>query len=1028
MSFEIRVSHLEFRRPAVGIMFLLAMTHMVVSAARAQSGSEGSIEGVITDPSGAVLPGVMVKACNVNTSAIQSATTDDRGSFRFLVLPVGNYEVQATRGGFAALVQKDVVVTVGRRVYLNLSMSLQTQSETVAVNGETQLVEPTRAHVSSTVEESLIKSLPVNGRNFTDFVALSPGVVRGPSGFSSFGGQRSLNLMLLDGVSNNNPHGGDAFLGFPYQFSVEAVQEFQVNVNGYSAELGRAANGVVSVATKSGTNQFHGSLFWYYRDKALNATDLISKNLGESKEPLHVNQFGGTFGGPILKQKLFFFGSYDAQRRQQRNETFLNLPAGFQLSSNPTVAAFQQQALDYLAPRAIPFLQGFDLDVYFFKADWRIAPSHLLSARLNINRFPVENGFNSGPQSSLERSGPGHSRNDTLAFSLTSTSSPAVVNVARFNYLTNEDRVEPNSVNPQAQVFEGGQLVLNIGRGIQLPQRSFVRQFEWADTLAWSRGRHVLKFGADFILAPLLWYHAPSFSGNYRFNSLEGFGRSLAGTPAPASGEQYIQAFSGEGKPGATLHPDSTEFAAFVQDEWRVRPNLTFNLGLRYDVQWMAQPEVSNPAASLAAAGYDTGHIPVDPNNFSPRFGFAWAPLKGQRLVLRGGYGLYYTWTRGAMAVRTHYQNGIGAQTRTFAAGTPNAAFIPAYPNTICGPPDPSGLPPSCAAPTAGSDVIMPFSPDYVTAYDQHLNFGGEFQLRSDLAISASYLMVKGVHLQRWRDVNLAAPTAASIGIAGTTAVLGFSRFAQPRPIAGFDRILALESAGNSLYHGLAVQLIKRFSYNFQFSASYTLGKVTDDRPEALIFNPGGGADAFLLSDPFNARADRGPAVVDARHRFVASGVWELNYARSLRGVAKAVLGGWDISAILEAQSGLPYSGLVNFDLNSDGNAFSDRTPGQPRNIFRVLSLISLNPRVTRNVRLHENARLQLIAEAFNVFNRANVTEVRTTQYSRSNSPGACGIAGTPCLVPLTSGLTAFGAANATSGPRIAQLSVKLVF
>jgi hypothetical protein len=596
--------------------------------------------------------------------------------------------------------------------------------------------------------------------------------------------------------------------------------------------------------------------------------------------------------------------------------------------------------------------------------------------------------------------------------------------VARFNYLLEDGRNLSNSVNPQAMIFEGGQQVLIIGRAVADPQRSLIRQFEWSDALAWSRGGHGLKFGGNLIAARIRWEHAPSFSGNYRFNSLESFGRSLAGVPAPATGEQYTQAFSGEGKPGATLHPDSTEFAAFVQDEWRAQPNLTFNFGVRYDIQWMAQPDVSNPSPALAAAGYDTGHIPLDANNFSPRFGFAWSPLRSQRLVLRGGYGIFYTWTRAAMAVRPHYQNGIGVQTRTFTPGTPSAAFIPAYPNTVCGPPDPSGLPPGCPAPTAGTDSIMPFSPDYVTAYDQHASFGVEFQFRNDWTLSASYMMVKGVHLQRWRDVNLVAPTPATIRIAGTDTALTYLRFGSPRPISGFDRILALESGGNSFYHGLAVQLNKRFSHNFQFLAGYTLSKVIDDRPESQIFNPGGGAEANLLSDPFNPRADRGPGVVDARHRFVLSGVWELNSATHLRGLAKAILGGWELSGIVAVQSGLPYTGLVNFDLNNDGNPFSDRTPGQPRNTLRLPTTVSLDPRVTRNVRLTEHARLQFIWEAFNVFNRANITGVRTTQFSRSTSAAVCGVARTPCLVPQSN----FGAPTATLDPRIMQLSLKLLF
>lgn len=1006
------------RIAAVACLLLL----LLVPNTKAQSGNEGSIEGTVTDASGAVVPGVILKARNLSTSETTATTTNDLGIFRFLVLPAGTYEISADHPGFATLIHNGVTVTVGAKISLALTLRVATHLEKVVTVSETPLVEITRTHVSSAVDERSIDGLPVNGRNFLDFVLLSPGVIRGPVGNMVFGGQRSLSLMLLDGANNNDPNVGENFLNIPYQFSLEVVQEFQVNTNGYSAELGRAANGLVSTITKSGSNEFIGTLFWYFRDRGLNATDLISKNLGAPKEPLHVHQFGAAVGGPILKNRLFFFASYDGQRRQRQNLTLLNLPAGFALSSNPTVASFQQRALDYLTPRAVSYLQTFDEDPYFAKTDWHITPGHRLSARWNSVRFRSANTRVSGRQNSLEHTGDAPTDNHALAVSLTSTVSSRMVNVARFNYLHNDLRSGANSANPRANIFEGGQLVLTIGRAVRDPIRVPFHQFQWSDTLSWSQGRHAIKLGVDVLASRNTNFSALGFSGDYRFNSLESFGRSLAGAPNPQTGETYVQAFSGESSSGATVHPHANELAAFVQDEWRVRPGLTLSLGLRYDVQLLAKPPVRN--AALLAAGWDTSFVPRDRNNLGPRLGFAWSPLRSQRLVVRGGYGLFYGWLRGGMAARTHLLNGVSVQTRTFTPGTPSGALIPAYPNTLCGPPDPSGAPPNCPPPTAGVDVIMLYSRDYVQPYDQHSSFGVEYQLHPDVAVSASYLLVRGTHLQRLRDNNLTAPVPTSIGIAGTNMVLTHQRFPATRPIAGFSRIIALEASGNSTYHGMVVQLNKRFSQNFQFQASYTLGKVVDDRPAPLILEPGGAAEASLLSDPSNPRADRGPAGEDARHRFVVSGVWELNYAKRLASPAKAIFGGWQLSGILAVQAGLPYSGLVNFDLNNDGNPFSDRTPGQPRNAFRLPTTVSLDPRVTRNVRITEGVRLQFICEAFNIFNHANSIAVRDTQFSRSTSPAQCGIAGTPCLVPQTN----FGTSTATSGPRTLQLALKLQF
>ena len=1013
------------------------------ASAFAQSGNEGSIEGLIIDPSGAVIFGVNVTARDIDTAAIYRAVTDGDGRFRFLVLPVGTYQVTAEHPGFATLVDKDVVVTVGAKVNLPLTLPLASQTQSLEVNSETPLVEPARTHVSSTIEERSIANLPVNGRNFNDFIVLAPGVIRGPvlmnfgSGIPSVGGQRSFSMTLVDGAENAPAFSGPFGPGIqPYQFSLEAVREFQVNTNSYSAELGHAGNGLISVVTKSGTNDFHGTLFWYFRDKGLNATDLIRRINSLPKEPLHVHQFGGAGGGPILRNKVFFFADYDAQRRNLQNLTLLNLPATFSLSPDPTVAGFQQRALDYLTPRAASYIQTLDQDVYFAKVDWQITSTQLLSTRWNTQRFSGENSFAAGAATSLENNTNSLTTNQSLVLSLTSTISSAVVNVVRLGYLPINDKGRPNSVNPTASIFETGQQVLTVGRGGGA-QRTLVRQFDWSDTLSMSRGRHAFKFGGDVLLARNRGQNAPNFFGNYRFNSLESFGRGLAQlpvcnppqNPAPAScrtplaNETYIQGFSGEGKPGAIIFPNSTEFASFLQDEWRARTDLTFSMGLRYDIQVMAKPAVKNPSAALAAAGLDTSFVPLDANNFAPRLGFAWTPLRGQRLVVRGGYGLFFARLQDVIAGRAHAQNGVSVQTRTFTG-----ASIPAYPNTLCGPPDPSGLPPSCPPPTGGSDSLMLFSQNYVQPYDQQASLGIEYQLRDNWAISASYLMVRGTHLPRWRDTNLSAPTPTNIGIAGTNTVLTYQRFPTTRPIPGFDRTFLLASEANSTYHGMAVQLNKRFSNNFQFLAGYTLGRVIDDRPEAINFNAGGPNDALLLSDSFNPGADRGPGVEDVRHRFVLSGFWDLNYANRLSKTGKALLGGWELSGILAVQSGLPYSGLVNFDLNNDGNSQTDRAPGQPRNTFRQPTTVSMDPRVTRNVAIKEQLRVQFICEAFNVLNRANITDQRTTQFSRSALAGVCGISGTPCLVRQSAGITAFGAPAATLGPRIMQLALKLLF
>jgi carboxypeptidase family protein/TonB-dependent receptor-like protein len=1016
---------------AVSILLLALLCSRQVRA-----GDEGSIEGTVIDPSGAVVSKAQLKARNIRTSVTFVAASNESGLFEFPVLPVGMYELTVNRAGFALLIQKDVLVTVGARINLMLTLTLAGKSESIVVNGGTPIVETTRSQVSTTVDSRSITELPVNGRNFNDFVLLTPGVTRDArTGMASFAGQRSMNSLLVDGTDDNQTFFGlpmgSVGENAPYQFSLGVVQEFQVNSNAYSAELGRAGAGVTNVVTKSGSNELHGTAFWYYRDRSLNATDAVNKLNGRPKSPYHFNQFGAALGGPLRRDKLFFLVSYDGQRSAIQNAVFSNLPASFTFSGDSVVAGFQQNALAYLVARSASWNRTFDQNVSFARLDWQMRPSHLLTGRWNRQRFTGRGQENNGPQNSFEHTGSSLVNRDTLSVSLTSAFSSSRINVARFGYVSSDQPGSAYSPNPEANVFQGGQLVLTVGRNPISPRENKIRGLEWADTLSFLHGRHSLKIGANALWDGIEFFTAANFSGSYRFNSLESFGRSLAGAPMPLPGEFYTEAFSGTNMHGARVHPNFTEWAVFVQDEWRVVPRFTLNLGMRYDLQVLVKPTVKNPSSALTIAGLDTSFVPTDKHNLAPRVGFAWSPLATSNgFLVRGGYGIFYTITPSIMTARPFFQNGLTVVTKTFRGGTTTAAIIPNYPNTLCGPPDPSGLPPSCAAPATadGNPTLVFFSPRYVQPYTQQGSFGIEIAPQKDFAVSVSYLWVKGTHLQQTRDANLSTPTTpTSIGIADTSTVLTYQKFTLPRPISGFDRIWLFEGAASSTYHGLIMQANKRLTNNFQFLASYTLGKVIDDVPDHFTVNPG--FDDFgQISDSSNPRADRGPGANDQRHRFVLSGIWRLDYTENLPRAAKAILGGWEFSGIFVAQSGHPYSGLVNSDLNNDGNAATDRTPGLGKDTFYLPTTISLDPRLTRTVPLNERVKLQLIWEAFNVLNHTNVTGVRTTQFSFSTSPGVCGVAGVPCLVPQNAGLSAFGTPTATSGPRIVQLSAKFVF
>jgi hypothetical protein len=1006
-------------------LLALALT-LIPTVVRAQSGNQGSIEGFATDSSGGVIAAVVVTLRNLDTSRTFVASTNDAGLFRFPILPVGAYELTAEHARFATVTIARVVLNEGARINLPLTMSIAESKESVTVSPREPIVETTRTDVSTTLDGRMIANMPVNGRDFANLALLTPGVTRDVRGGLSFSGQRGSNVMRVDGVEDNDPIFDQPIAGGfvrdgrgAYQFSQSAIEELHVSANAYGAELGHATGGVMSVVTKSGSNEYRGSAFEFYRDKALNANDPVNVQNGLPKAPFHVNQIGGVVGGPLRKNTLFFFFNYEALRSTVQNTVVLTLPETFRFSSDPDAARFEQQALAYLEARAQSWTLPLTQDIYMPKVDWQLAPGHSLSGRWNRRRFTGGN-LGVGPQNSLEHATVNEAPSDTVAATLTSSLSSSTVNVARFNYLWYDQPWHVQSPNAEAIVYQGGQEVLAVGQATDRDRTA--TRAEWSDTVSHLRGRHTLKIGGNLSVNRITDYTAGNFSGSYRFNSLESFGRSLAGTPLSVSGDQYTQAFSGEGTRGATVRPAFSELSAFANDDWRVRSNITLTLGARYDLQLMMKPPVKNPSPQLAAAGLDTSELETDKRDLAPRLGVAWTPRGDNGMVVRGGYGLFYGRTPGLSLSNALLQNGITVQTRVFRAGSPSASLIPSYPNNVCGPPDPAGLPPNCSAPALGGapPSLFLFGNGYRQPVTQQASAGAEFQLHSDLSVGVTYLFVKGSHLQRMRDVNLGATTPGTIGIANSTETLVVPVFPALRPLPDFDAIQVLESDAESVYHGMAVQLNKRFSSHVQVLASYTLGKVIDDAPSVYGDGP--------LSDPSNPSADRGPGVNDQRHRLSVSGMWDLDYADRMSGVTKALMSAWQLSFILTAQSGQPYSGMVQTDLNNDGNASNDRTPGSTRNSFYAPSTVSLDPRLARMVRIGRRSSLQLALEAFNVFNRTNIIAVRTTQYAYTKDQAACGIAAAPCLVPQDHGLTAFGTPVTSAGPRILQLSARFVF
>jgi outer membrane receptor protein involved in Fe transport len=992
------------------VLVVLLLTIASASFAQSQA-TTGNIEGRVLDPNGAVVPGVSVTATNQATGLEKSATTDSDGNYRVSLLPPGLYNVKTSApSGFQAASYANVTVTVGGKTPLEISLGLAgAAAATVDVTTEAPVVETGRTSISTTINERAIQNLPVNGRNYLDFATLTPGVIRDPTrtGDLSVGGQKgTLNSLQVDGVDTNNTFFGQAFgrtgVRPPYQFSEESVQEFQVNQNGFSAEFGRAGGAVINVVTKSGTNEFHGSGFEYFRDEALNANPTANKTsqaqrlLPNKRTPQQINQFGGSIAGPIVKNRAFFFFTYDGQRQKLTNP--IDAP---NLGSAPASV----QAI--LNPKLGTYPIGRDQDVIMAKGDFTMNTNNRLSLRFNRQNFTGANNESTGPQSVLEHTGSSLAKTTTFSGTLATNLTQQLINEFRFQWARDAEPGEANSAQPEARI---GTVVsgttttfLNIGRNNFSPRETTIRRWQVVDNISYYTGRHSFKTGIDFNFDRVLNFFPGFFSGQYTFNNYTAFG-----TNTPSA---YQQAFAGAGTSGATTHPDINDYGFYLQDDWKVNTKLTLNLGARYDRETLARPPVQNPDPQLIGRGLDTSTPVKDNNNLAPRAGFSYAP--DEKTVIRGGFGLFYTRTTGIMLGTAHSQNGISVKNYSL-----NAAQIAAnglvYPNILAAPPT-VGLSPIS---------IFLFAPHYVQPYVQQGRLGFEHEIRKNMSLSFTYLFFKGVHLSRTRDINLPAPTLRTfIEPSGTSIQVG--RFETARPVPGYARINYFESTGNSTYNALAIQLQRRFYKGWQFLASYTFSRSRDDRPDQTAVVPGNaGDDAKIVFNQLNVRGDYDVADVDIPHRFVFSSVREYGtFKKTKSSFLRFLLSDYTFSSITQINSGVPYTATVGADLNNDGNRFNDRAPGTLRNGFRVHYFWQSDMRITRAFRLGETMRLKLIAEGFNLSNRTNVLSPNINLYSgfTGTSPG-------PFTFTVPTGTLRFGLPRAFFPSREFQLAIKFDF
>jgi outer membrane receptor protein involved in Fe transport len=985
----------------LAIIALVLCVYTLAAFAQSEIGG-ATLSGTVRDPSGAAVPNVKVTAKQTATGFTRVAQSSSAGIYSFTALPPGGYQVTAEAQGFKSTELKDITLAVGAVATVDLAMQLGTASETITVAAEATGVETERSQTSTSVNTDSVADLPINGRNFLDFTLLTPGVVRDPtrSGDLSFGGQRgTANSTQVDGSDANNVFFGQsvgrAGTGRnPYSFSQDAVQEFQVAANAYGAEYGRAGGGVINVITKSGTNDFHGTVFEFFRDKAMNANTWANNHAnggrGLPKGAYHFNQFGGNIGGPIKKDKIFFFFDYDGQRNTSPNTVILGIAA----PSDP----LSQQALASLQPYLNPYAQGLNNDVYLGKVDFNISDKQRLSVRYNANRFTGMNFENGGQTSSADHTGNSSVNTDNVSGTHTFVLTPTTVLESRFTYTRDDEPGEANSTAPEAVIRQNGTTAISIGRNSFSPRYTNVKTYQWAESISHVRGRHTYKMGLDMIWQQIGNYFPGNFSGSFIFNSYADFASNK-----PFS---FTQAFSGASTDGPLSQPNTNEYAFYVQDTWRVNNSLTLNYGVRYDLFDYANPPVKNPDPGLAAMGLDTSHINLDTNNVAARFGFAYKLSNSGRTVLRGGYGTYYGRTPTILTGTAFTQNGIQVQTYTLSSN------FPLYPNILSAPPALNRTP----------DIYV-FARDYVQPITHQWSVNLEHQLGRDYVVTVGYLAVRGEHLTRTRDINLYPEAAVQGSFADGTPVT-FLRHpgtaANPnsplRIDPNFGRISLFDSGADSIYHGGFVQLSKRLSRNFQVLTSYTLAHAIDDRPDFTSVVVGTD-DSKNAQDTTYPNLERGRANADIRHRFVFSGIWDIDYAKSIQNwAARKLLEGYQLSTIATLQSGRPYIITAGGDPNNDLNTSTDRPPYVGRNTYQGPSYQTVDIRVTRDFRFNERAGLRLMFEAFNLTNRANFLGITTSQYNFSPT--------TRVFTPNSSYLVR----TSTYDPRILQLAAKITF
>jgi outer membrane receptor protein involved in Fe transport len=1103
----------------IGKALLVCVIVLGLSAVvMAQSTTTGAIGGVVTNPNKEVVPGAAVTVRNMETNKEDAATSDDGGRFKVANLQPGKYAVKVNSPGFGELSQENIVVEIGRETSLELGLAVGQVTGTVDITAEAPVINTTQQDFSQNINQTSINELPINGRRWSNFALLTPGAVPdGTFGLISFRGISGLlNNNTIDGGDNNQAFFAEerGRTRISYSISQAAIREFQVNTSSYSAEYGRSAGGVVNAVTKSGTNEFHGGAFYYQRNNKWGARNPLATNTVEVApgifgpvgiKPKDVrHQFGGTIGGPIVKDKVFFFFSYDQQRRnfpglaRFSSATFLNLTQANKdtLIARGLTDAQITETQNFLRSVTGEVERRGDQTLFLPKIDWNINDKNTLTVTYNRLRWDSPNGIQTQATNTRARDNFGDDLVDIdwLTVRLNSTVTPTLLNEARFQW--GRDKETQFSQPPQAgeptnsvggrspQTFIQNGLTFGIPEFLERAAFPDERRWQFADTVSMSLGNHTVKFGGDINFVEDIINNLRFGGGefNYTGSGVNGLGdfivdyqnwrnngalRTLsAATPTSnplgrcfsstrRAGQCYAGNFNqGLGVLGLTMK--TTDLNYFVQDDWRVTPRFTLNLGLRYEYQRNPDPINVNPALP------QTNNKVDDRNNFGPRIGFAYDLTGDGKTSLRGGWGLYYGRVINSTVYNALINTGVGidrAQRQVTLQAT--ASDAPIYPNLL------------------GAGALVPgavqyFASDFQLPQIHQTDVIVEREIARNTVVSASYLFSFANSLPNFVDTNL-PPPARTVQVpvfggpfAGTNYLTPIfvgrtqaNSFTTARPNPNFAQITEIRSDVFSKYHALVLQVNRRLTNNLQFQTNYTVSRAQDNGQSSVTFTTNN-----LPFNAFDQGNEDGLSAFDRRQKFVASVVYNTDFNRFKdNATARAILNGWTIAPILNAFSGARFTQSISGTINpaaygftgnatqiaalcgsggnpaatascttpgggANGSGGDTRFAGLPRNAFKQPNIWYVDMRLSRRFRITEGTNIEVLGEAFNLFNRTQVTGVNRTFYnfaSNTSSP-ACPGGLTQCLIFNEPFTTVTGADSTLFRERQVQLAVRFEF